>query len=525
MALKIRFLFIIGVLLIIGFFSCDKSPSGSEPDPEEPELPQSIDITAPSASTTYWDDEPIACAVDDPDYADEAVWLVNGKAVACTDGELSSQLPAGEHTVTLRLADGDDQIEKNVTITVKESFTVSLDQPKDTEFFVGDQVQCSATVTPDTYRDALQITVGGIDCTGGTAEVTDSGELTARAWLTVDNRTEADERAVMAKPVVAGQVYPLTDQGVVGAAGFSVQLQAGGEVHDVETDASGRFSIRSDRFAELSDELVTLEVAASSDFYGARAEGLSADELQALVESESLGFILAPKTWQIRCGPFSGESTTIKLPEAFTRYERDDGLEHYASFYMLVPKRNGVHLYRRWDPADRPLLAAFDRERSEVAITAADSTAFWQETTKVEEKICRGDLLKPATKAEVPDPYDGVEIRSKEAGTVATGAASSSSSGYIVGGIMSLPIDKFGPSYGQRHELAQVFGFGETSEWVGVTSSGQFSGEHDFDHYSVDDVSHIQLYMDTVDLQAEKGLAFGVYAWRRVFDIPSLPDN
>jgi hypothetical protein len=530
MAFKNELLFIIGIFLIIGFLSCDNSTSDSDPEPKEPDIPESIEITAPSASTTYWDDEPIACAHNQPEYADKAEWLVNDEPTSCVDGELDTELAEGEHTITLRFSAEGQSVKEEVKITVKEGFSVSLDKLKD-ELFVGEEVKCSATVTPEMYRDALEITVGGESCANGPVVVAESGELTARAWVTVDGRTEAAEQVLMAKPVVAGKVYPLTDRGVSSSAsGFTVTLTAGGKVIDVETASDGSFTIKSDRISELADEQMTLEVSETGNFYGARAEGITAEEILALVESDELGFILAPKSWQIRCGPFSGQSTTIKLPEAFSRYERDDGLEHFASFYMLVSRR-GEYFYRRWLPENRPLPTAFDREESEVAITAADSTAFWDETTKVEERICRGDLLVPATEAEVPNQYNGVQIRSKAAGTVATGGARISSSGIIKGGLMHLPIDKFGAEraqagYAQRHELAQVFGFGEQNHWVGITSSNMSTSiPGGFSRYSVDDVAHIQLYMDTVDLQAEEDVSFGVYEWRQVFDIPSLPDN
>ncbi|MDR9410503.1 MAG: hypothetical protein RI573_16790, partial [Balneolaceae bacterium] len=411
MAFKNKYFFITGIFLIVGFLSCDNSPS--DPEPEESDFPQSVDITAPSASITYWDDKSIACSHNQPKYTEKAMWLVNNEEVACIAGELDTNLAAGEYKITVRIADEVDGKEKvvqqSVTITVKEGFSVSLDRPKaNDEFFVGEEVSCAATVTPEKYTDALQVSVGGVDCTDGSVKIAESGELTARAWVTVDNRTESDVITLIAKPVVAGKIYPLTDRGVAFASGFELTLKAGGETHNAQTDADGEFSIKSDRFAELSGHEVTLTVAESSDFYGAKAI-LTAEELKALIEEDRLGFVLAPKQWQVRCGPMAGKSTSIKLPEAFKRYNPNGTYASYSSFYMLF-KVVGKLMYRMLLPKDRPLQVAFNRKESEVAITAADSTSFWQETGQVEEKICRGDLFTPATIDEVPTIRDGVWV-------------------------------------------------------------------------------------------------------------------
>ena len=529
------FLYIFTMLIFLT--TCKENKVG--PDPKDPQLPAQLTIVEPNKSETYWTDEAVSCLHDAPDYNAQTEWQANGAAVSCTDGQLVTELPAGTHTITATISEGGESVTATVDITVKAAFSVTLDNPQSgEEFFVGDEVNCAATITPKEYQDhPITITVGGNDCTSSPARLAEAGEVDVRASAEIDGRTEADEATVRALPVVAGKIYPLTDQGVSGqAGGFSITLTADGETLTTTSAANGDFRFPDAPLDIYERESITIEVAETGNFFGAKAvlsyygpidynsENLEppfvppGQHLQEIIEDDELGFVLAPRVWQIRCGPFAGESTSVKLPEAFKRY---DSGRQYSSFYMLFDVRHSTRMYRKLLPEDRPLKTAFNRADSEVPITAADSTVFWAETENVEAKICRGDLFTPATIDEVPTRDDGVQIMTTNSG--AAGGARKNGDGHIIGGGILLPIADFGNSDTQAHELNQVLGFGETSEWDGImASNGIFNNAT---KYSTDDIAHIQLYMDTVDLQSNEGVSFGVYAWRRVFSIPSLPDN
>ena len=531
------FLYIVAIMIFLT--ACKENKVG--PDPKEPELPAKLTILEPSAVSTYWSDQEVACLHDAPKYNAQTEWKANGEAVACNDGQLSTELPAGTHSITATISEESESVTATVDITIKAAFSVTLDNPQSgEEFFVGDEVTCAATITPEEYQDhPITITVGGNDCTSSPARLAEAGEVDVRASAEIDGRTEADEATVRALPVVAGKVYPLTDEGVSGqAGGFSITLTADGETLTTTSAANGDFRFSAASPDVYSADEIALEVKATGEFYGSRAEfrtytpwtpdddGLpiiAGSELLTLVGADELGFILAPKHWQIRCGPFAGESTGVKLPEAFKRYDPDGLFSSFSSFYMLY-KVVGKLMYRGLLPEDRPLPVAFNRAESEVAITAADSTVFWAETENVEAKICRGDLFAPATIDEVPAIQDGVWVTALSKGGLPTGGAAGKN-GHIKGGVVDLPIADFGNSDTQAHELNQVLGFGETSEWVGIMTSGKGSTTGDVTKYSTDDIAHIQLYMDTVDLQSNEGVSFGVLEWMQAFDIPSLPET
>lgn len=529
MALKKCFSSIIGMFIIAGFLSCDKSPSDS--DPEDQKLPGSVEISSPSSSTTYWDDESVACAIDKHTYADDAEWFINDEPVACVDGELENQLTAGEHEVTVRITDDGKTIEDDATFTVKEGFSVSLDKPKaGAEFPVGEEVPCEGTIEPGKYKEHLQVTVNGKNCTNGAVEIETAGQLTVRSFATIDGRTEAEEVTVVAKPVIAGKVYPLTDRGVAsGAAGFRVTLRADGEVVEADTDADGSFTIKSDRISELGSEEVTLEVAESGDFYGSKAV-LPADELLALVEADELGFILAPRRWNIRDGELAGNSAKLRLKDAFTRVIEDDP---GTSFYRLV-KVFGEYKYFSVFSKKIPLLVAFNDAKNDVDITVSDSTDFWKQTDAVTEPyVGRGDLFTSTTIDQVPTVFDGIHVYSGNAGDRSGAAGAPGEDGYIVGGHIDLAIDKFG-GYIQTHEQIHNLSFGHASQWNGLMTYESFrrpNGERvevpgRFKKApSVDDVAHMQVYIDAFDLQFSQDISFGVLEWMQALDIEGLPET
>ena len=532
------FLYIFTMLIFLT--TCKENKVG--PDPKDPQLPAKLTILEPSAVSTYWSDQEVACLHDAPKYNAQTEWKANGEAVACNDGQLSTELPAGTHSITATISAGGESVTTTVDITVKEGFSVALDKPMaDSKFFVGDKLTCSATVTPDIYQDDLVIRVNGEeDCTAGSLELTQLGDATVVATVSVAGRTEADEATVSVIPVVAGTIYPLTDQGVTSQAiGFTITLTADGERFTATTSTDGRFRFSDAPLDIYERESITIEVAATGDFYGAKAILPDSEWdidvgdhfvpagrfLREIIAADSLGFVLAPRSWQIHDGELAGNSTNLKLKAAFTRYDPDD---LNSSFYKLR-KDFGKYKYSSIFSEKIPIPTAFNRAESAVAITASDSTDFWQQTDEVTEPyVGRGNLFAPAAIAEVPSIEDGIRVQFLKYGEKSSATyLGDINTGYIVGGWMRLAIHNLG-SYGQTHEQIHNLAFGHTSEWAGIMSIGSFPanpGDPSPFELSVNDVAHIQVYIDTFDLQFTEGISFGVLEWMQALDIKGLPET
>jgi hypothetical protein len=233
--------------------------------------------------------------------------------------------------------------------------------------------------------------------------------------------------------------------------------------------------------------------------------------------------VLAPKDWHIHDGELAGNSTNLKLKAAFTRYDPDD---LNSSFYKLR-KDFGKYKYSSIFSEKIPIPTAFNRAESAVAITASDSTAFWQQTDEVTEPyVGRGNLFAPATIAQVPSIEDGIRVQFLKYGEKSSATyLGDINTGYIVGGWMRLAIHNLG-SYGQTHEQIHNLAFAHTDAWDGLMTYEVWDGPGEFlEHLSVNDVAHIQVYIDTFDLQFAEGISFGVLEWMLALDIKGLPET
>jgi len=533
-----RIFLYLSVTLMIILTSCKDNSPGSDPG-NNINLPDNLAITAPAASQIYWDDQAVSCEHNAASFSSNTQWLVDGEAANCTAGKLDTEFSSGVHTVTARISEDGQSVEASVSITVKQSFSVSLDNPEDgTRYFVGDEVSCSATVEPALYEDSLQILLGETACTSGSGELTQSGEMAVVAEVTVDGRTETDEVTVHALPTVSGTIHPLTDRGVVEASGFTVTLTADGERFNTTTDAEGRFHFADAPLDIYERQSITMEVAETGDFYGAKAvlpetrfdeEDLisrpapAGYNLRKITEADELGFVLAPRRWQIRDGELAGVSTNLKLHKAFTRAISGDN----GSSFFKLNNNSGEYKYNSIFSEEIPIPTAFNRAESAVAITASDSTDFWQQTDEVTEPyVGRGNLFAPATIAAVPTIGDGIRVQFLEYGERSSASSGiTGNDGYIIGGWMRLAIHNLG-SYVQTHEQIHNLGFSHTDAWDGLMTYESYNGPGGFLlQLSVNDITHIQVYIDTFDLQYAEGVSFGVLEWMLALDIPNMPET
>jgi hypothetical protein len=90
---------------------------------------------------------------------------------------------------------------------------------------------------------------------------------------------------------------------------------------------------------------------------------------------------------------------------------------------------------------------------------------------------------------------------------------------------MRLAIHNLG-SYVQTHEQIHNLGFGHTDAWDGLMTYESYNGPGGFLlQLSVNDIAHIQVYIDTFDLQYAEGVSFGVLEWMLALGIDSLPET
>lgn len=490
--------FIVVLLLGLHTASCDKNPSGSEEESEE----LSIALASPSDSQVYWTDRPIPCSVTitPTEYTSESevTWIIGGKVVECTNGELPIQPDEGEYEVTVEVQYEGQTKTETASITILEGFSVLLITPEEDGIYYNDEeIPCSAEVTPEKYNDKLVWWVNDqvMDCTDS-FEPMEAGEYSIVSEVTFQGRTETDVVRTEVLPVITGKVYPFTSNGVVSTSNLQVTLTTKNKSSsDVNTEANvasnGNFTIRTEAVKDFeSNTDVRLYVSGNGDFYSSVAE-LSGTDLLDLVENGELSFILPPKRWTIPSGKLQGQSTNINLLDAF-----ESGASDFQFYDPLITilKHN------------RPIKTAISREYYK-DITPQDSVNLWKNKLRLlEEYLGLGELFTPADESEVPTTQDGFLISFDNPDRIGSAANFTTKNGSIIGGWIEFSHIEHVESK-SVHEPIHMIGFGHTCKWNSTMTNGCMSTSL---YPVVKDVSYMQLAYLVRDFQYERNVPFGL---------------
>ena len=263
-----------------------------------------------------------------------------------------------------------------------------------------------------------------------------------------------------------------------------------------------RDSIRVDNGAftkrvELPFEAETDVIAepASSVFHRIRLHIVGQRELQRL------RIALVPRSWRIDRGTYAGREIAIDAARAMHR------TSYGAAFWRLVPiSGKGPRKLLGWREADLPLRIAFNRARSREAISAEDSTRFWEIAAQMERDL--------GMQVFVPDDMRGDSTR-RNMVTVEIGTHGSEGHTFVSwaqagdasdGVVLFRQTATLRDAHVVTHELLHLLGFGHTTEWstVSLPSGGREP------RLTPEDVAHVQLAMRLRRLQHETGAVPGL---------------
>jgi hypothetical protein len=222
---------------------------------------------------------------------------------------------------------------------------------------------------------------------------------------------------------------------------------------------------------------------------------------------------LVPARWAIQGGTHHGTNVTISMELAFRPPCTTPGDTNCDGFYPTEWVR-GIRL---WPSTFYPIRLAFDRTRSHQAISASDSTVFWQAVNQMSQDIgtvlfepARGDQITYATDAR---PVDAVVVR---VDTTLSGFGAWTNwwwngAGDIVAGVVRprTTAQHLRNAGLMTHELLHTQGFKHSCSWptvMGGYGCGQTA------RLSTSDVAHAQVAMEIRALQRTTGAIHGVGA-------------
>ena len=310
---------------------------------------------------------------------------------------------------------------------------------------------------------------------------------------------------------ISGRIFPA--DGVV-PQGVWVQVRAGLLAESVPVDSTGEFIIRLPQTIS-GEDTVELRVVArgSRDYIPSRAR-MRADELAG-----RHGFVLIPRRWTVSAGAHAGRAVPISMRRAFT-----PACEQCSSFYIhptiFTRSRRDVPV-QRWPDDKFPLRVAFDRERSEVAITERDSVAFWRIAERLELDVGRR-LFRPARYEETlpgedeDEPEDVILVWVDPSLPYAGVGFAVSQGGTIIHGVVRL---KRGASFTGAegaslvtHELVHALGWGHTCSWRSAAAEIRFCPELRSPGVTPEDVAYAEVLRAVQTLQREHAARWGIEA-------------
>jgi len=256
-------------------------------------------------------------------------------------------------------------------------------------------------------------------------------------------------------PSISGQVIGLFD-GPEWVGNPRITINYGGVSRSTSVSPDGSFSFF-DVPADSVDLIIDESDASNRKFFPVIIALTKPNFLNAKI-------IRIPVKWAAESGVYGGEEVDISLHMAYSLdVSGNMGTSFFQRGYSLQNQSwSYSHFFFGWDP----IPIAFDRDGSNSAILAIDSTVFWSSVDSV-EKFWGRDLFYPS---DFSNLQLGIGVRvSIDTSFQGAGAAgfNFSPSGEIVGGSVILKDEDLLPSFVVvSHELQHVLGFGHTCSWA-----------------------------------------------------------
>jgi Bacterial Ig-like domain (group 2) len=325
-----------------------------------------------------------------------------------------------------------------------------------------------------------------------------SGVVTARAPGTTRIEAWVGQIRTQARidvlPVIRGRL--LTIDGQV-PAGMQVRFVAGGFADSLAVGEDGRFEFRPPTTYADTGELWIRPVDPTAGDYHPMVARVTARET-----GRELAAVLVPTRWAIRSGTFAGATRGLSADAALRRWR---GTPSFA--------RSAAHAGRRtrrvvgWPPDAFPLPVAFVREQGTAAVSAADSTAFWDSVRRLETQLGM-TLFRPADSAALGDGRRGVEVViDPRVPPAAVTWASWVSSGDLNDARVAVrtPGDLRNAAL-IGHEMLHALGFGHAMEWRSVMTRTALAS---VTALTPEDVAYVQLIHRVRGAQVTLGAELG----------------
>lgn len=322
-------------------------------------------------------------------------------------------------------------------------------------------------------------------------------------------------------PVVVGafiaQSGPNGPQSV--ALKACIRQEIDGEAHCANLDPITLSASIKTKFSVLEESFVSVECQqANCDILGSIAKVKKHDLLTPQK------FVILNRKWAIPSGKWSGSTVNLSPEKGFA--EAMGGFRFYPAW-----KTNSGWIYRpyTWPKKSLPIPVAFDRNGSDVAISSADSTAFW--------KILDGynfeygeNLFRPAKIEDLKVISNGSGKQSIYIGGIGVQVISSLDNAYggyvtdplvgneIVGGgvyFNTNPLISMTSPYANKHEHTHALGFGHASgkySWnpgIMTDSIGFPRKSPEGSSLIAQEVAHIKAFYAVRELELKHG-AYGI---------------
>jgi hypothetical protein len=273
---------------------------------------------------------------------------------------------------------------------------------------------------------------------------------------------------------------------------------------DVEAD--GSFVVE----GKAAGDSVSVIIDAAS---GARSALPALVRVATAAPGPALRIILVPIRWTIEAGTYAGTTVDVSMDAAFRPPCTESGNTNCDGFFP-ASWLTGVKV---WPAAALPVRLAFDHARTHVAISAADSTAFWNVVARMSDDAGL-PLFQPARAADVGlsaagTPSNGVVIRI-DTTLVGFGAWANwwwNASGEMYAGVVRpRTLNAFRHAPLMTHELLHTHGVKHSCSWS--TVMGGYGGCGSAPGLSVGDVAYFQLARRVHEAQRARGAPHGLVA-------------
>lgn len=260
---------------------------------------------------------------------------------------------------------------------------------------------------------------------------------------------------------VEGRVVPALNNGETGELIAFITKE--GKADSTRVSSSGQFKLETNLAYNWDHLCVANQRTSERNYFPSCLLGKDSINLHT---RRKIG--LVPTSLTIEEGIYEGQTMQVSMDAAYTPIYHDGG--KWDSFFRMSWSESGdswIYPVASWPESQEPFTIGFNREESDVEITASDSTEFWEVIREAERYLGLDSLF-------VPTDFSGGDVEFFiDRGLGKTGYGSQEridSEGNILSGELVLGrIDIINSDpHILIHELIHLLFFGHTCEWASI---------------------------------------------------------